>query len=214
MKTAWHLGHRIRFAMAPAATLARWAALERPLKPTKPSWRGPARPSVRPASAASAQPHRSEPCRARRQYPLGDARPSRRRRASCARMSPGQPPRDRQGASITSSPPVAEHEASITPSSNGRAATCIRTRWKASFRVFKRGLVGIYQRPGARPGRLAERHDARGRRPGHDTGGLTQRRPEEAQGSSRRISYPPYSRPDTEGAWAIFRFGKEYPQLI
>ena len=35
MKTAWHLGHRIRFAMAPGGSLGRWAALARPWRRMK-----------------------------------------------------------------------------------------------------------------------------------------------------------------------------------
>ena len=34
---------------------------------------------------------------------------------------------------------------SIIPSTNGRAATCIRIRSKAFSALFKRGIVGVYQ---------------------------------------------------------------------
>ena len=40
---------------------------------------------------------------------------------------------------------AAKHEPSTIPSSNGRATTCIPTRWKASFSIFKRGIIGVYQ---------------------------------------------------------------------
>ena len=146
MKTAWHLGHRIRFAMDPGAV--RWPAGRR--------WQDRGGGRNRPQQVAQDQapagfrrktPQSAgyEPCGTRRQYPFDHAGSSQRHERRAQARAQGQPPGHRWRGALSSLPPVAKHEI-VDHSKFEWARGDVHTNTlEGFFSVLKRGLVGVYQ---------------------------------------------------------------------
>jgi transposase-like protein len=132
MKTAWFMGHRIRFAMAPAAPgkiggEGTTVEADETYLAKSPKTRKP-----RHAAECQACPAGFQPCGARRQHPLHvPGRQERSRGALVAHLHP-QPSWSLTARPYTSFRPTSMSRLIIL-STNGRVVMFTRTRWRTSF---------------------------------------------------------------------------------